>query len=584
MATQRIDLATQTNWGDLPAAGAPTRSNKRMAALVTSSDGDQACTTTVAATPANDSHVWVLLNGQERSVGDSVKTACDCYFSNDGGTTARAIADVAAGDTLHWNGSVAGFELTAQDVIDLDYDEASVSGSGGSIASPSVTTGALEIWVRAVDGDDSNHGLDSDNPLATITAAAAKIPDFVKHKVIIHVGAHTGNGYLIPAFDQRVLNANIYVIGDGAGVGDGFNELKASTAAEAGSSNLVVVASGMSVDAYYGKTIEMLTGAAAGDRRTIRNNTTSQIYPIYAFSDSVSIGDTFRVIEPTIKMEEVSGYPTHHYKLLSAGNGVVSTDPGGPSVSESFGLYFVNVIFHVNALKILSSEIRFFGVELINNSQVNLANSMILCGYDHNEFNGVDAQANGPNTDLGAASITSWVGWGANFSGLVFLGDRVSIITGMMVVDGYAVIYQATFVMKRGRINGGLTVQDHGIATLVEYSEPLIHVEGNPCVLVREQGYLSMGGVIMSGAGDGLYVRDDGRAYVDTLTGPVDGIGHRTAHGGVIRWAWDATLSGALGDFSEDDGITIRSNSSLIQGVSFVDLATLSKIYRNNFP
>lgn len=101
--------------------GTPSQDNKEMPALVTSSDGDQATNTTVVTAPVNDGYVAVFVNGIKMDVGDGVKTK-DCYFSGNGGTTARNISDIDAGDTLHWNGSVTGFQLATTDKIDLDYD------------------------------------------------------------------------------------------------------------------------------------------------------------------------------------------------------------------------------------------------------------------------------------------------------------------------------------------------------------------------------------------------------------------------------------------------------------------------------
>jgi len=101
---------------------APTSGNKNMTASVTASDNDQATATTVAATPALDGHVSVLVNGLSVLVGDGTKVAVECYFSGDAGVTARSIAAITAADTLHWNGSVAGYQLAATDRIDFDYE------------------------------------------------------------------------------------------------------------------------------------------------------------------------------------------------------------------------------------------------------------------------------------------------------------------------------------------------------------------------------------------------------------------------------------------------------------------------------
>jgi hypothetical protein len=105
-------------------AAVPSSANKNMTASVTASDGDQATVTTIAATPAGDGHVVVKVNGLSVLVGDGVTTGVCCYF-DDGAAGARAIADIVSGDNLRWVGSVAGYELDANDRIDFDYNVAS---------------------------------------------------------------------------------------------------------------------------------------------------------------------------------------------------------------------------------------------------------------------------------------------------------------------------------------------------------------------------------------------------------------------------------------------------------------------------
>lgn len=101
-------------------AAFPTSSNKEMVAEVTVADFDKACDTAVAFTPAADSYVEVSINGLAVVVGDGVKTK-DCYFSANSGTTAKAIAAIAAGDKLYWVGTVAGYQLDASDRVDFEY-------------------------------------------------------------------------------------------------------------------------------------------------------------------------------------------------------------------------------------------------------------------------------------------------------------------------------------------------------------------------------------------------------------------------------------------------------------------------------
>lgn len=101
---------------------APTVSgaNKGMAASVTSADGNVACASGLAAAPALSGYVQVMVNGLQYVVGNGNKTK-DCYFSADLGSTAKATNALASGDKLYWNGSIAGFQLAADDVVDFNF-------------------------------------------------------------------------------------------------------------------------------------------------------------------------------------------------------------------------------------------------------------------------------------------------------------------------------------------------------------------------------------------------------------------------------------------------------------------------------
>lgn len=103
--------------------GVETDSDLNQVPSVTSADGD-ATGVFITYTPFQDSNVQILINGVNVNLGDGAKNQ-PCYFSADGGTNARAIADIAAGDQLYWNGSIAGYELDGTDEIDLIYDASS---------------------------------------------------------------------------------------------------------------------------------------------------------------------------------------------------------------------------------------------------------------------------------------------------------------------------------------------------------------------------------------------------------------------------------------------------------------------------
>lgn len=100
-----------------------TGDDKKLPALVTASDGDQAFAGTITATPVNGGYVQVFVNGKKVALANGPSIPGDCYFSGDGGTSRRLIGNIVAGDTLHWVGSFAGYELEPSDRIDLDYEE-----------------------------------------------------------------------------------------------------------------------------------------------------------------------------------------------------------------------------------------------------------------------------------------------------------------------------------------------------------------------------------------------------------------------------------------------------------------------------
>lgn len=97
--------------------------DKGLAALATVVDGDQAFAGALTKTPVNGGYVQPFVNGKKVSLAHGAVIPGDCYFSGDGGVTRRLVGDIVAGDTLHWVGSFAGYQLETTDRIDLDYEE-----------------------------------------------------------------------------------------------------------------------------------------------------------------------------------------------------------------------------------------------------------------------------------------------------------------------------------------------------------------------------------------------------------------------------------------------------------------------------
>lgn len=98
--------------------------NKQMPCRVTAYDGDLACEIAVQRKPAPGAFITVVVSSWTvTDVGNGTRVGCVCYFSGDGGLSARAWGAVQVSDTIHWNGSVAGVQLDATDVMDLIFEE-----------------------------------------------------------------------------------------------------------------------------------------------------------------------------------------------------------------------------------------------------------------------------------------------------------------------------------------------------------------------------------------------------------------------------------------------------------------------------
>ena len=108
----------------LEATGVDVKEDLDKAPLQTSADGDTTGIQ-ITYTPFSDGAVSVTVNGLGANVGNGAKDE-PCYFSSDDGTTAKEIANISAGDTLYWNGSIAEFELDPTDEIDIIYQASSL--------------------------------------------------------------------------------------------------------------------------------------------------------------------------------------------------------------------------------------------------------------------------------------------------------------------------------------------------------------------------------------------------------------------------------------------------------------------------
>ena len=80
---------------------------------------------TITGDPVDGSNVYVTVNGQEFNVGNGSTASTYCYFSNDGGSTAKGFSlpyKITTGDELYWNGNDAGVDLYPTWRLSLYYE------------------------------------------------------------------------------------------------------------------------------------------------------------------------------------------------------------------------------------------------------------------------------------------------------------------------------------------------------------------------------------------------------------------------------------------------------------------------------
>ncbi len=173
-----------------------------------------------------------------------------------------------------------------------------------------VPSAVQHVYVSAAAGNDANDGSSAAKAKATLASAVALVPTLLGGMFIIHCAS---GSYQAPATPPSVDALNRYamiaIVGDGGGQAgdDGFTQVASLTAGSGSTNgNVVSTTSSMTVDQHQGAVLEVLTGAAAGCRRTLNGNTTTTLQLDYPLVDSsgntvaMVAGATFRIVRPAV--------------------------------------------------------------------------------------------------------------------------------------------------------------------------------------------------------------------------------------------------------------------------------------------
>lgn len=454
----------------------------------------------------------------------------------------------------------------------------------------SSTIAPLDLYVRTVGGSDSNSGLSTGFPLATLAAAVAKVPVHIAlgGRVIIHLGDGT---YPAPVWGTRILDDKLALIGDGAGVGDGFAELQGALFADGTStaSRLDKIGGSLTPNdpALRGRTIQLIAGTGSPQRKTIKNNTADGYIPARDFSPAPDGTTEYRILESAVELE-YTGAILNHYEIAGAANTspILVFGSGGAAVYSLNQLRLTTADGGDSPLPTYSNVgVVYYGIEIAGPGfglELNFSHCSVYIG---NDALGVFAAI--PNALGFAASDTEWLGWGMSavdkttpgtFPNLNFDGPSTNFHMYLVVKGLLALGF--TFSLYGGRLfgHGGvsadtleLTENSIGKVTGTFGSTSVVDIEaigGNNAVEVHELANLRLNEVSLSAVSALMRIREGGQLrFGPTVTGASSGAQAVLVDSGEVYIDGVPALTGSPTGTAYDVGDGIAVPASFFTGL-----------------
>lgn len=367
-----------------------------------------------------------------------------------------------AGDPAAVLGSGKAYTKVVDGIVQFFYE--TDLGTVYQLTPPANAPQVNTTYYVASTGNDADDGLTPATAFLTLGKADSMIPISVEavYEVIVLDDA--------APFEFAGVQARTYkdggVIYLRSNVDTTLAGFPAVSIAGTGSTAVVIAGAPWIADAYAGKWIEFLDGAAAGRIRLIAQNTTNTITPVASFfTPAPAPGDTFRVFEPsTVLNETVTGSNT-----APLGGSANTTAP-----QSITGLYFERFAFSSTTLRI-GNKVGFFvcSTDSMIGSDPN-GRSDNVSGGDNELLSGTEPRVAGL---IHALAPTAYFGAGLTLlPGGVSPGIVKQPIVGFLCAIGVAAQFSASRVYLRGgRFNTGLTLDGlTGPCNAVLFSDGLI--------------------------------------------------------------------------------------------------------------
>lgn len=308
------------------------------------------------------------------------------------------------------------------------------------LPNPALAT-VLDLYVDPVAGNDANTGLSTSQAIQTITRLNELLAPFAieQYRPVL---VHLASGALLMSVPVRISSKPTFSIcfyGDPAWDprGDLFTVI-ASGAADVGTGASTCVGTGFTINASRGYTFEWLTGAAVGQRRTVRGNSATSIVPVAAWNPVPASGDTWRVVRSNAVLQGAQITPPN-----------ASTQP---TVTGSPGVCFCNVEVAGTGgtgavgLGTGSYQIRGLRHRSAGSATISFAGSVVQAGLLSSTIQGGMLAQFGFPENL-------WTGWGLSGDGTGNgpNGNAASSLTGYVVHPGSLTLgYAFGFVSMNG--------------------------------------------------------------------------------------------------------------------------------------
>ena len=449
-------------------------------------------------------------------------------------------------------------------------------------------TFAIQDFYVTPAGDDANGDGSLANPFATPQRAAEAIGPYRLARVHMASGTYTS-----PRLHS--LKGPVVFVGDGAGVvGDDGLTVELAPAAAGAGTGAQTVTGAFAPGAFDGFAIQMLSGDATGQRRTIVETTATDLIPVRAFSPAPGAGDSYRVVSPAIVWDN---FLQDDAFVQDCGAPTALTPGIIPSVIQPFvaagileALHLVNIRFDggFSTLTMVNSNVFLWGCDAIQTAKIEVRGGFLGAGAD--SLQGVGSQIAhmlgiGTSSAYAGYAYFNPIGPGASgiqmvsstFFGYVVAPDMLATaISGSMftVLGGrlqiFGVFENSLAWLQRisatiTRITGGVTaVECAGNSRVtvdggVELDGTVVAVRAYTNGQIEAQG----SAVVTSAAGDAAETSQGGKLY---LRGTPAG----TWAGGGVDFRVSAAETAAAAFFAAIDATLAAAvlNGSLITRIS----------------